>query len=65
MAKGDNGRTVVKINPDIKETLYTEVKKSCYTLKEWFLQKISSYVEDDDQLELNFSSTQSAKLSQQ
>ncbi len=61
MAKGDSGRIVIEIDPDVKETLYSELKKDGYTLKEWFLQEVSTYLENEDQLELTFSTKQSAK----
>ena len=45
MAIGNSGRIVIEIDPGLKKTFYQELRKDGITLKEWFLQKASDYID--------------------
>jgi hypothetical protein len=54
MAKGQSGRIVIEIDPEMKAQLYDALKKDGKTLKEWFLAQAESYLFDNIQLGLRF-----------
>jgi len=54
MAKGNSGRIVIEIDPELKEDLYQELKVNGLTLKGWFLNRVSNFLKDDEQLPLSF-----------
>lgn len=45
MARGNSGKIVLEIAPTDKEKLYFAVKKDGMTMKEWFLQQMTSYLD--------------------
>ena len=46
MSKGDSGRVVIEIEPDLKRRLYSTLAMDSSTLKDWFIQCAESYVKD-------------------
>jgi hypothetical protein len=52
MARGDSGRIVLEIDPSQKGELYSVLTKNGLTLKDWFLQQASQYLQDRSQLSL-------------
>lgn len=53
MAKGDSGRVVLEIDPDLKRKLYAVLALEQKTLKEWFIESSSSYVKKRLKAELD------------
>ena len=53
MAKGDSGRVVLEIDPDLKRKLYAVLALEQKTLKEWFTESSSSYVKERLKAELD------------
>ena len=49
MARGESGRVVIEIEPDLKSQLYTALSHRGLTLKAWFVQEAERYVESDRQ----------------
>ncbi len=45
MARGESGRVVIEIEPDLKSQLYTALTHRGLTLKAWFVQEAQHYVE--------------------
>ena len=52
MAKGNSGRIVIEIDPDLKEQLYLALKKEELTMKEWFVSNADGFLKDRLQLSL-------------
>ena len=46
MTKGDSGRIVIEVEPDLKRRLYSTLAMDSSTLKDWFIQCAESYVKD-------------------
>ena len=44
MAKGESGRIVIEINPELKRHLYSVLAMESQTLKDWFIKAASEYV---------------------
>ena len=53
VAKGDSGRVVLEIDPDLKRKLYAVLALEQKTLKEWFIESSSSYVKKRLKVELD------------
>jgi hypothetical protein len=53
MAKGDSGRIVLTIDPDLKRKLYAVLALEQTTLKDWFTKSSESYVKERLRAELN------------
>jgi hypothetical protein len=49
VAVGDSGRLVIEIDPDLKKQLHQTLKEDGTNLKDWFLQHVSSYLEEKSQ----------------
>jgi hypothetical protein len=49
MAIGKSGRLVIEIDPELKELLYQSFREDGSTLKEWFIQRATHYLEEKDQ----------------
>jgi hypothetical protein len=47
MAKGHSRRIVFEVDPDLKRELYGALAVDDSTLKEWFLDKVSKYLEGE------------------
>jgi len=52
MAKGNSGRLVIEIDPDLKNELYQALGDEGLNLKQWFLGNVSDYLENRIQPEL-------------
>ena len=44
MAKGESGRIVVEVSPELKRELYSALALENKTLKEWFLECSRAYL---------------------
>lgn len=64
MARGDSGRIVLEIDPNIKGDLYSALARDGLTLKEWFLRHTTQYLRDRGQIPLFGASLISEKSSQ-
>ncbi|MBE7501245.1 MAG: hypothetical protein HS113_13250 [Verrucomicrobiales bacterium] len=52
MARGDSGRIVIEVEPEMKRRLYSALALSGSTLKDWFLEKAAEFCADAGQLPL-------------
>ncbi len=52
MAKGNSGRIVIEIEPEIKHELDDALDKEGLTLKEWFLKNAGAFLKDRGQMSL-------------
>ena len=50
MARGQSGRIVLEIDRETKNSLYDSLQEDEKTLKEWFLERVSEYLETRNQL---------------
>ncbi len=58
MPRGNSGRVVIELDPDIKSQLYQALKGEKLTLKEWFLLRTREYLDrNDPQLVLELQDT--------
>ncbi len=46
MAKGDSGRIVLEIDPELKKDLYAVLALEHLTLKEWFILNAESHISE-------------------
>lgn len=46
MTKGESGRIVIEIEPNLKRRLYSTLAMDSSTLKDWFIQRAEGYVKD-------------------
>ncbi len=44
MARGQSGRIVLEVNPELKNELYSAISKKGITLKDWFVDKAEEYI---------------------
>ena len=44
MSRGNSGRIVIEIDPQIKDQLYAALAMNKLTLKDWFLSRCNSYL---------------------
>ena len=49
MARGNSGRIVLEIDPKIKQNLYSELSRHNLTLKDWFLDRATSFINNSTQ----------------
>lgn len=49
MARGESGRVVVEVDPELKAALYSVLAKSGTTLKDWFLGAARQFVDSQTQ----------------
>ena len=49
MARGESGRIVIEVEPEVKRRLYSALALSGSTLKDWFVQSAIEYCRDTDQ----------------
>ena len=47
MSIGNSGRIVIEVEPELKRQLYSALAKDGMTLKQWFLNNASSYLDTD------------------
>lgn len=46
MAKGNSGRLVIEINPDLKQELYVALGEEGLNLKQWFLDNVDQFLSE-------------------
>ncbi|NHB97418.1 hypothetical protein [Photorhabdus stackebrandtii] len=46
MAKGESGRIVLEVDPELKKTLYSVLAHEQQTLKDWFVDKAQKHIEE-------------------
>ena len=44
MARGQSGRIVLEVDPELKNELYSAISKKGITLKDWFVDKAEEYI---------------------
>lgn len=49
MSKGNSGRIVIEIAPDLKVRLYRALANDDSTLKDWFVKAASTYISENEQ----------------
>lgn len=49
MPKGDSGRVVIEIEPNLKRRLYSRLAVENLTLKEWFVVAATRYIAEQEQ----------------
>ena len=47
MPKGESGRIVVVVDPELKRRLYSVLAMQNSTLKEWFIQTARQHIEEE------------------
>lgn len=46
MAKGESGRIVIEVDPELKKTLYSILALEEQTLKNWFINKAQKHIDE-------------------
>ena len=49
MSKGDSGRVVIEVDPDLKRKLYSVLAADSSTLKDWFVSAAAHYIAEHEQ----------------
>ena len=49
MARGDSGRIVIEVDPDLKDQLYVELARRRLTLKAWFVEAAEQFMQENSQ----------------
>jgi hypothetical protein len=62
MAKGDSGRVVIEVDPELKRELYAILARNGSTLKDWFVQRANNYVANSVQPSLAFTHNKEEKV---
>ncbi len=44
MARGQSGRIVLEVDPELKNELYSAISKKGMTLKDWFVDTAEQYI---------------------
>ena len=52
MAKGNSGRIVIEIEPELKQELYSVLGSERMNLKQWFLGNVEEFLRNRTQLPL-------------
>ncbi|MFL9895629.1 hypothetical protein [Paraburkholderia sp. RL17-381-BIF-C] len=60
MSIGTSGRIVIEVEPDLKRQLYSILARDGMTLKDWFLREAQSYLENQNQLQLELSAKEAS-----
>lgn len=47
MAKGESGRIVLEVEPELKKTLYSILAMEQKTLKDWFVDKAQKHIKEN------------------
>ena len=61
MPRGQSGRIVLEVDPELKEELYTALTKEELTLKDWFLERAREYLDEGVQLGFEFEQSKTAQ----
>ncbi len=62
MARGQSGRIVLEVDPELKNELYSAISKKGMTLKDWFVDTAEQYIKyqvSEKQLTFDFLSISS------
>ena len=62
MAKGNSGRIVLEIDPELKNKLYSILAREGKTLKDWFILQANSYLQNSSQLKFEFRENNESKV---
>ncbi len=46
MSRGNSGRIVIEIDPEVKDQLYVALVRNKLTLKDWFLLQCKNYLSE-------------------
>lgn len=49
MPKGESGRVVIEVGPDLKRKLYSALAGDNSTLKDWFVDAATNYIAEREQ----------------
>lgn len=49
MSKGESGRVVIEVDPDLKRKLYSALAADNSTLKSWFVSAATTYIAEREQ----------------
>ncbi len=49
MSKGESGRIVIEVGPDLKRRLYAALAGDGSTLKDWFVEAATNYIAEREQ----------------
>lgn len=49
MSKGESGRIVIEVAPNLKRRLYTALAGDGSTLKDWFVAAVTNYIAEREQ----------------
>jgi hypothetical protein len=49
MSKGESGRIVIEVGPDLKRRLYAALAGDGSTLKDWFVEAAKNYIAEREQ----------------
>ncbi|MBN2531311.1 MAG: hypothetical protein JXB88_00395 [Spirochaetales bacterium] len=52
MSRGNSGRIVLEINPELKDQLYIALAKEKLTMKDWFIKQCHAFIDRINQPEL-------------
>jgi len=61
MAKGNSGRIVIEIDPEVKQELYKALGSEGLNLKQWFLENVDHFLEERGNPTLPLFSEQNAR----
>jgi len=53
MPRGESGRIVLEIEPELKQELYETLDKDGMSLKKWFIGQVRDYLSTRSQLKLS------------
>lgn len=49
MSRGESGRIVIEVGPDLKRRLYASLAGDGSTLKDWFVESATNYIAEREQ----------------
>lgn len=61
MPRGNSGRIVLEVDPELKAQLYAALGREGRTLKDWFLEQAEQYLYEGVQLGFQFDQRTAAK----
>lgn len=60
MSRGNSGRIVIEVEPELKRQLYASLERQGKTLKDWFLERAEAHLYAGEQLGFRFESRKQA-----